>query len=199
MMKLSKRILSGQVVELIPLDPSHIGQLIEAVNDGEHWRLWYANVPRPEQMAQYVKNAMEDMALGNIAYAVYCKKNNQIVGTTRFYNVDSANRRAMLGYTWYSASACRSAINSETKLLMLQFLFEEHKAIAVEFRTHFFNRASRAAIEHLGAKQDGILRNHQILADGSIRDTVIYSIIASEWPAVKNNLKVRIASKQSDS
>jgi RimJ/RimL family protein N-acetyltransferase len=110
------------------------------------------------------------------------------VGTTRFYNVDAKNKRAMLGYTWYSSSVRRSPVNTECKLLLLTHIFEKHSAIAVEFRTHFFNQGSRKAIERLGAKQDGILRNHMVMEDGSMRDTVVYSIIANEWPAVKNNL-----------
>jgi RimJ/RimL family protein N-acetyltransferase len=150
--------------------------------------LWYANVPAPESMASYVEAAIVQAKKGNSAFAVRCNHTNKVLGTTRFYNVDGFNKRAMLGYTWYSASVQRTPVNTECKLLMLTHLFEQHLAIAVEFRTHFFNQASRAAIERLGAKQDGILRSHQILNDGSIRDTVVYSIIASEWPAVKSNL-----------
>ena len=131
---------------------------------------------------------MADAKQGNIAFAVRLKETNRIVGTTRFYNVDELNRRPMLGYTWYAKSVCRTGVNSETKLLLLQHVFEQKEAIAVEFRTHFFNQASRTSIERLGAKQDGILRSHQIMPDGSIRDTVVYSILRHEWPAVKDNL-----------
>lgn len=192
-MKLSKRILSGELVELIPLDIIHVEPLIEAVKDGELWQVWYATVPHPNDMQSYVEQAIAEMRLGNIAYAVYCRATNKVVGTTRFYDVESTHRRVKLGFTWYSKHACRTGINTETKLLMLQFAFDEHKAIAVEFRTHFFNRVSRAAIERLGAKQDGILRQHQVMADGSLRDTVVYSILDREWPAVKNNLLHRLA------
>ncbi|WP_324032869.1 GNAT family N-acetyltransferase [Shewanella sedimentimangrovi] len=131
---------------------------------------------------------MKDAEAGNVAYAVRVKSTDTIAGTTRYYNVDAANRRAMIGYTWYADAAKRTPVNTECKLLLLGKLFEQSNAIAAEFRTHYFNGASRAAIEIMGAKQDGILRNHTIMPDGSLRDTVVYSITAGEWPAVKNNL-----------
>jgi len=180
--------LSGALVTLEPLDMAHVEPLQAAVRDGEFWKLWFARVPAPEQMAGYVTAAIADAKKGNIAFAVRLKETNRIVGTTRFYNVDESNRRPMLGYTWYAKSVCRTGVNSETKLLLLQHVFEQKDAIAVEFRTHFFNQASRTSIERLGAKQDGILRSHQIMPDGSIRDTVVYSILRHEWPAVKDNL-----------
>ena len=187
-MLIKKQKLEGTYVVLEPLQTSHIKALQEAVLDGEAFNLWFANVPKPENMQNYVEQAIKAMEQGNIAYVVISKKTGKLVGTTRYYNVDQVNKRAMIGYTWYANSVKRTAINTETKLLLLANLFEESDAIAVEFRTHFFNNTSRAAIERLGAKQDGILRNHQIMKDGSYRDTVVYSIIASEWPAVRNNL-----------
>jgi RimJ/RimL family protein N-acetyltransferase len=180
--------LKGQIVTLDPLDISHAGALKAAVMDGEFWKLWYANVPSPEQMESYVIRAVENAEKGNIAFAVRLNSTNRIVGATRFYNVDEPNKRPMLGYTWYAKSVCKSAVNTECKLLLLQHVFEQKEAIAVEFRTHYFNHVSRAAIERLGAKQDGVLRSHQIMRDGSVRDTVVYSILQHEWPAVKNNL-----------
>ena len=116
-------------------------------------------------MNKYVEDAVEASRVGNIAYAVRSKSTNQIVGTTRYYNVDAKNKRAMIGYTWYSSSVRRTPINTECKLLLLKKLFESHGAIAVEFRTHYFNQQSRATIERLGAKQDGILCHHQIMKD----------------------------------
>ena len=187
-MLIKKQKLEGTYVVLEPLQTSHIKALQKAVMDGEAFNLWFANVPQPEDMPAYVEQAIKAMEQGNIAYAVISKQTGKLVGTTRYYNVDHANKRAMIGYTWYADSAKRTGINTETKLLLLANLFEASNAIAVEFRTHFFNHTSRAAIERLGAKQDGILRNHQIMKDGSYRDTVIYSIIVSEWPAVRNNL-----------
>ena len=187
-MWIKKEKLEVNFVVLEPLKEVHIEPLKKAVLDGESWKLWFANVPNPENMSDYVKQAIHDAKNGNIAFAVRAKSSGNIVGSTRYYNVDEANRRVMIGYTWYSDSVKRSPINTECKLLLLNNLFENSNAIAVEFRTHFFNQASRAAIERLGAKQDGILRNHQVMKDGSYRDTVVYSIIASEWPAVKSNL-----------
>lgn len=187
-MLIKKQKLEGTYVALEPLQTAHIKALQVAVLDGESFNLWFANVPKPEDMQNYVEQAIKAMEQGNIAYVVISKQTGKLVGTTRYYNVYHANKRAMIGYTWYANSVKRTAINTEAKLLLLANLFEESDAIAVEFRTHFFNHTSRAAIERLGAKQDGILRNHQIMKDGSYRDTVIYSIIASEWPAVRNNL-----------
>lgn len=189
---LSSVQLEGDFVTLEPLNNGHIEGLKAAVLDGESWKLWYANVPTPESMEDYVAQAIAASLEGNIAFAVLSKATKKIVGTTRFYNVEPKHKRAMLGYTWYSASVRRTPVNTECKLLLLKYLFEAHGAIAVEFRTHFFNQDSRKAIERLGAKQDGILRSHQIMDNGSIRDTVVYSIIGSEWPAVKNNLLSRL-------
>jgi len=189
---LSTLELKGQYVTLEPLNPQHTDGLATAVLDGESWKLWYANVPTPENMSDYVSTAIESATQGNIAFAVRCNKTNELVGTTRFYNVDAQNKRAMLGFTWYASSVRRTPVNTECKFLLLNHLFETHQAIAVEFRTHYFNQGSRRAIERLGAKQDGIIRSHQILKDGSVRDTVVYSIIAAEWPAAKNNLQQKL-------
>jgi N-acetyltransferase len=185
-------LLSGSFVVLAPLMRSHVDALKDAVCDGELWRLWYASVPSPDEMSNYVDAAINASTNGNMAFAVRDLKTQKVVGTTRFYNVEPAHKRGLIGYTWYAKSAQGTAINTEAKFLLMQYWFEVQKANAVEFRTHFFNQASRRAIERLGAKQDGILRSHQILKDGSIRDTVVYSIIASEWPAVKNNLQVKL-------
>ncbi|WP_462154231.1 GNAT family N-acetyltransferase [Pseudoalteromonas piscicida] len=180
--------LIGHHVTLEPLSTTHINALQQAVKDGEAWKLWYANVPNPDDMERYVNTAISQGSEGNLAYAVRLNSSNEIVGTTRYYNADIANRRTMLGYTWYSDKVRRTAVNTECKFLLLRQLFEDLDAIAVEFRTHFFNHASRNAIERLGAKLDGILRSHQIGRNGELRDTVVYSIIASEWPTVKQHL-----------
>ncbi|AUJ70508.1 MULTISPECIES: GNAT family N-acetyltransferase [unclassified Pseudoalteromonas] len=180
--------LIGHHVTLEPLSTTHVNALQQAVKDGEAWKLWYANVPNPDDMERYVNTAISQASEGNLAYVVRLNSSNEIVGTTRYYNADIANRRAMLGYTWYSDKVRRTAVNTECKLLLLQQLFEDFDAIAVEFRTHFFNHASRSAIERLGAKLDGILRSHQIGRNSELRDTVVYSIIASEWPTVKQHL-----------
>lgn len=185
--------LEGTHVVLEPLHEDHIAPLIQAVNDGEAWRLWYATVPNPQQMQQYVEQAMLAQQRGDLAYAVYSKQTGQVVGTTRYYNVDPLHQRAMIGYTWYAGSARRSPINTECKFLLLNKLFETHQAIAVEFRTHVLNATSRAAIERLGAQLDGILRHHQIMPNGTIRDTAVYSIISPEWPSVKCNLLSKLS------
>ena len=192
-MWIENKILEGNHVRLEPLTLEHIEPLQSAVLDGESWKLWYANVPTVEQMPEYVHSAIAKAQQGDLAFAVRSKETGNIVGTTRYYNVDQTNRRAMIGYTWYANAARRTPINTEAKLLLLSHLFENANASAVEFRTHFFNQASRTAIERLGAKQDGILRNHMIMPDGSYRDTVVYSIIANEWPAVKANLLGRLS------
>lgn len=183
----------GTCIVLEPLQHTHIDALKEAVCDGELWQLWYASVPSLEEMASYVDAAVQASVNGNMAFAVRDLKTQKIVGTTRLYNVEPAHKRGLIGYTWYAKSAQGTAINTEAKYLLMRYWFEEQQANAVEFRTHFFNEVSRSAIERLGAKQDGVLRSHQIMKDGSIRDTVVYSIIASEWPAVKNNLQAKLA------
>ena len=188
----SETCLEGTYAALEPLMHSHVEALQSAVRDGELWQLWYASVPSPDEMARYVDTAIKASINGDMAFAVRDLKTQQIVGTTRFYNVEPAHKRGLIGYTWYAKSAQGTAINTETKYLLMQYWFEVKQANAVELRTHFFNEASRRAIERLGAKQDGILRSHQILKDGSVRDTVVYSIIASEWPVVKNNLQAKL-------
>jgi N-acetyltransferase len=188
--------LQGTYVSLEPLARFHVDALKEAVCDGELWNLWYASVPSPDEIAGYVDLAIQASVNGNMAFVVKNLKTQMIVGTTRFYNVEPAHKRGLIGYTWYGKSSQGTAINTEAKYLLMRYWFEVQKANAVEFRTHYFNEASRRAIERLGAKQDGILRSHQILKDGSIRDTVVYSIIASEWPAVKKNLQSKLVKLQ---
>ena len=191
-MWIKNQALDGKYVRLEPLMMQHVSALQEAVKDGEYWLLWYASVPNPDDISDYVAKAIEQAKQGEVAYAVIDKRINTVVGTTRYYNVDGPNKRAAIGYTWYANSVRRSPINTESKLLLLSNLFESYDAVAVEFNTHFFNQTSRAAIERLGAKLDGILRAHKIMKDGSLRDTAVYSIIASEWPAVRNNLEYKL-------
>ena len=182
--------LQGEHVVLEPLAHGHVDALCTAVRDGEAWRLWVADVPSPQQMCAYVETALASTE--QRAFVVR-ERGGEIVGTTRFYGVDAGNRRALIGYTWYAARVRRTAINSESKYLLLSYLFDDNDAIAAEFRTHSMNTASRRAIERLGAKQDGVLRSHQIRADGTLRDTAVYSIITPEWPAVRANLRSRLA------
>src|SRR5579864_2239979 len=181
--------LRGRYATLEPLARAHAKDLRRAAADGNLWQLWYTSVPTSEKTIPYIDTALkmrED--LGAMPFIVRDNADGEIVGCTRYFNVDSLNRRLEIGHTWYAMRAQRTAINTECKLLLLTHAFEMLKCIAVEFRTHWFNRASREAIARLGAKQDGVLRNHQLAPDGSYRDTVVFSIIESEWPAVKRHL-----------
>ncbi|HEV2038504.1 MAG TPA: GNAT family protein [Casimicrobiaceae bacterium] len=185
--------LAGEHASLEPLGREHEGALQRAAADGELWRLWYTTVAPPEKMAEYISTALDMRErLGAMPFVVREKPSGDIVGCTRYFNVDAANRRLEIGHTWYSKRVQRGPINTECKLLLLTHAFEKLQCIAVEFRTHWFNHASRTAIARLGAKQDGVLRNHQLSADGSRRDTVVFSIIDGEWPAVKQHLRYQL-------
>ena len=182
--------LSGAYASVEPLGREHEQPLQRAAADGELWRLWYTSVAPPEKMGEYVAAALDMRErLDAMPFVIREKPSGEIVGCTRYFNVDAVNRRLEIGYTWYSKRVQRGPINTECKLMLLTYAFEKLQCIAVEFRTHWFNHASRAAIERLGAKQDGVLRNHQVSADGSKRDTVVFSIIDGEWPAVKRHLR----------
>ena len=180
--------LEGRLVRLEPLRENHVDGLQAAVRDGELWKLWYTLIPPPEAMSAFVaanRNQPRDPDL--TAFAVL-DRSGRVLGTTRYLNVDAANRRLEIGGTWYAQSAQRTGVNTECKLLLLTHAFEVLNCIAVEFRTHWINLASRNAIARLGAKQDGVLRQHRILPDGTLRDTVVFSIVNSEWPTIKNHL-----------
>ncbi|WP_097459233.1 GNAT family N-acetyltransferase [Mangrovitalea sediminis] len=182
--------LRGRRVTLEPLQPEHCEGLQAAAGDGELWRLWYTSVPTPENMAASIEEALEEQAQGvSLPFAVRDNASGKLLGSTRYLHVEASHRRLEIGATWYARSAQRTGINTECKLLLLTHAFEELKAIAVEFRTHWHNRASRAAIARLGARQDGVLRHHYKMADGSFRDTVVFSIVEPEWLAVRRNLQ----------
>ena len=182
--------LTGEHASIEPLGREHEEALSRAAADGELWRLWYTTVAPPEKMAEYIATALDMRErLGAMPFVVREKPSGEVVGCTRYFNVDAINRRLEIGHTWYSKRVQRGPINTECKLLLLTHAFEKLQCIAVEFRTHWFNHASRTAIARLGAKQDGVLRNHQLSADGSKRDTVVFSIIDGEWPAVKRHLR----------
>ncbi|SEA55657.1 GNAT family N-acetyltransferase [Paraburkholderia sartisoli] len=185
--------LKGQHVTLEPLTPDHEAAIAAAAADGELWKLWYTSVPAPGTERAWIDAAlaMRDN-LGAHPFVVR-DATGDIVGSTRFFNVDSVNRRLEIGHTWYAQRVQRTPLNTEAKLLLLTHAFESLHAIAVEFRTHFMNHQSRTAIARLGAKQDGILRSHQIGKDGVLRDTVVFSVIEPEWPAVRANLKYKLA------
>jgi N-acetyltransferase len=176
-------------VVLEPLDRKHEPDLMDAAADGQVHELWFTSVGSPDSMRGYIDAAisMRD-ELGAMPFAVRRKSDGKVVGSTRYFNVDAKNRRLEIGHTWYSKSVRRTGLNTEAKLILLKHAFETLDCIAVEFRTHWFNFDSRAAIGRLGAKQDGVLRSHQILPNGTLRDTVVFSITASEWPTVKAHL-----------
>jgi len=182
--------LEDDFLQLERLKHQHSHEIAEAVSDQDAEQLWFTSIPTKAKAATYVEKALS--AKDQICFVVRLKETGELVGSTRFYDIKAEHKRAMIGYTWYLEPARRTSVNTRCKLLLLQHLFESNQAIAVELQTHFMNQASRAAIERLGAKQDGILRNHQIMPDGSLRDTVCYSIIQSEWPAVRNQLQAKL-------
>ncbi len=185
--------LSGRHAALEPLAYDHHDELTEAVRDGELWKLWYTAIPTPAGMRAEIGRRLGLQQAGSmLPFAVRSRASGRIAGMTTYMNIDANNRRVEIGSTWYARSAQRTPLNTECKLLLLAHAFETLACIAVEFRTGFFNHASRRAIERLGAKQDGILRSHQHYADGSLRDTVVFSIIAPEWPAVKRHLEFKL-------
>jgi RimJ/RimL family protein N-acetyltransferase len=185
--------LVGRHVSLVPLSHSHHDDLVEAVKDGELWSLWYTKIPAPEGLRAEIERRLDLQRQGSmLAFAVIEASTQQAVGMTTFMHIDAVNRRVEIGSTWYRRRVQRSALNTECKLLLLTHAFERLNCIAVEFRTHFFNMQSRAAIERLGAKLDGILRQHQIVGNGTLRDTCVYSILDREWPAVKSHLTHRL-------
>jgi RimJ/RimL family protein N-acetyltransferase len=192
--------LKGPHAELRPLDASHHDGLCEAARDGELWRLWYTTVPSPEGMAKEIQRRLGLQAKGSmLPFTVFDARpgdadgpgnpdHGRIVGMTTYMNIDAANKRVEIGSTWYAAATQRTALNTQCKRLLLGHAFETLGCIAVEFRTHRLNTQSRRAIERLGAQLDGILRAHVVMPNGSVRDTVVYSITAAEWPTVKAHL-----------
>lgn len=181
--------LRGQHAALLPLSAAHEAGLVEAVRDGELWQLWYTSIPTPEGMAAEIERRLGLQARGSMLPFTVLDASGRIVGMTTYMNVDAAHRRVEIGSTWYAAGAQRGPLNTECKLMLLGHAFEALDCIAVEFRTHRFNTQSRRAIERLGAQLDGILRAHQRAANGTLRDTAVYSITAAEWPTVRAHLQ----------
>lgn len=179
-------------VTLEPLGREHIPEIADAAADGELGRLWFTHAPKAHAVEQWVDARLAAQKPDEGLTFVVRNLDGVLIGSSSYLNVDAPNRRLEVGATWYLPSVRRTGVNTETKLLMLGHAFDELHCVAVEFRTHFFNVDSRAAIERLGAKLDGILRSHQVLPDGSRRDTVVYSILDIEWPAVHNNLRYRL-------
>lgn len=187
--------LSGPHARLEPLSPSHHDGLVDAVKDGELWNLWYTFIPRPENMSKEIERRLGLQASGAMLPFTVMDAGGKIAGMTTYMNVDTPNRRVEIGSTWYAQRVQRTPLNTQCKLLLLTHAFETLDCIAVEFRTHFFNHQSRRGIERLGAKLDGVMRNHQIAPNGTLRDTVVYSIIAAEWPTVKAHLTYQMSKR----
>ena len=187
--------LRGEHARLEPLSHNHLEGLVEAVKDGELFKLWYTSVPKPEDMSKEIDRRLGLQKAGSMLPFTVFDAAGKIAGMSTYMNIDAANRRVEIGSTWYAKRVQRTPLNTECKLLLLGHAFEAIDCIAVEFRTHFFNHQSRRAIERLGAKQDGILRNHQIAPNGTLRDTVVFSIIAAEWPTVKAHLTYQLNEK----
>jgi RimJ/RimL family protein N-acetyltransferase len=192
---LSPVTLEGPYARLAPLSPSHHDGLVAAVEDGALWTLWYTFIPRPEDMGREIERRLGLQRAGSMLPFTAMDADGRIAGMTTYMNVDAASRRVEIGSTWYARRVQRTPLNTQCKLLLLTHAFETLNCIAVEFRTHFFNHQSRRGIERLGAKQDGVLRSHQIGPNGTLRDTVVYSIIASEWPTVKAHLAYQLHEK----
>lgn len=186
--------LIGTHAVLAPLAHDHAEDLKEASADGELHKLWYTSVPSPEGVPAEIDRRLQLQAEGSmLPFSVIDPVSGKAVGMTTYMNIDPLFKRVEIGSTWYRRAVQRTPLNTECKLMLLGHAFETLDCIAVEFRTHFMNRQSRAAIERLGAKLDGILRSHQRTADGSLRDTAVYSIIECEWPTVKTNLQHRLS------
>ena len=187
--------LEGRFVSLEPLLREHHDDLLRAAADGELWRSTVTVVPDQHGMAAYIDKALAEKARGKQEpFVIVHKPSSRIVGSTRYMNIEETHRRREIGTTWLSASVQRTAVNSEAKYLLLRRAFEGHGCIRVEFFTDFLNEQSRTAILRLGAQFEGKLRSHMIMPSGRIRDSMCYSIIASEWPAVRDRLLARLES-----
>jgi len=184
--------LAGAHARLEPLQMAHIDGLRGALGDGTLSKLWYTQVPSAKTMTAYVQAALQAQAEGKVLPFVVLNDADEVVGTTRYYDLDAEVPRLSIGYTWYGEAAQRTGINTETKLMLLTHAFERLECLSVVFETSWFNVTSRTAIARLGAKQDGVLRNHKRQPDGTPRDTVIFSIIDAEWQGVKRHLQHRL-------
>jgi RimJ/RimL family protein N-acetyltransferase len=186
--------LEGHGVRLEPLTPAHLEGLTTAAADGKLWELWFTSVPEPGQTAGYIDDALDGQRLGHmLPWAVRDLTSGTVVGSTRYHDIAVAVDRVEIGYTWYAASRQRTHINTVCKLLLLTHAFETLGCQVVGLRTDNFNFASQRAIAAIGPRQDGVIRHHQARRDGTIRDTVMFSILAAEWPDVRRHLTTRLA------
>jgi N-acetyltransferase len=193
-MEICPGTLAGKHVRLEPLKPAHEESLIEAAGDGELWNSSVTIVPDRKSMAAYIQEALQSQSQGvALPFVIIRKALNKVVGTTRFYEIKQTDRGVNIGFTWLAASAQRTEVNTEAKLLMLSHAFENWHCIRVAFLTDVLNEQSRKALLRLGAREEAILRNHMIMPNGRIRDSVCFSIIAEEWPDVKARLISRLS------
>ncbi|QHI99386.1 GNAT family N-acetyltransferase [Xylophilus rhododendri] len=184
--------LRGPFASLEPLTAAHAAEAREAVAEGEIWRQWTTDIPAPEAVEAEIERRLGLQRAGRMLPFTVRDAAGRFAGMTTFMEIDAANRRLEIGSTWYRPSVRRTALNTQAKRLLLGHAFDGLGCVAVEFRTHFFNHASRAAIARLGAKQDGILRNHRITKNGTLRDTVVFSILDTEWPTVRAHLQFQL-------
>lgn len=197
MITLSSVTLEGHGIRLEPLTSDHHDALAAAASDGRLWELWFTSVPKPDQVATYIATALDGQQAGHmLPWAVRDLATDTIVGSTRYHDIVPAIDRVEIGYTWYAARCQRTHVNTTCKLLLLAHAFDAVKCDVVGLRTDNFNFASQRAIERLGAKKDGVLRHHQARRDGTVRDSVMYSILATEWRDVKRHLQLRLARNQ---
>ena len=184
--------LAGVHATLEPLAREHEAGLVDAVRDGELWKLWYTAIPAPEAMGAEIERRLALQASGSMLPFTVRDGAGRIAGMTTYMHIDALHRRVEIGSTWYARRVQRTPLNTECKLMLLGHAFEALDCIAVEFRTHYFNQQSRRGIERLGARLDGVLRNHQRAANGTLRDTCVYSITAAEWPTVQAHLRFQL-------
>ncbi len=199
MITISPITLEGYGVRLEPLSPSHAEALAAAASDGNLWELWFTSVPRPEEVDSYIAAALAGQRDAHmLPWVVRELRSNEIIGTTRYHDIVPAIDRVEIGWTWYAAKWQRTHVNTACKCLLFTHAFETMGCQVVGLRTDNFNFRSQHAIERLGAKRDGILRHHQARRDGTVRDSVMYSVLASEWPDVKRHLTLRLSSQDRD-
>lgn len=194
MITLAPVALKGHGVRLEPLTAAHAEGLAKATADGKLWELWFTSVPKPEETATYIADALKGQQAGHmLPWAVRELKTDAIVGSTRYHDIVAPIDRVEIGYTWYAEGWQRSHVNTACKLLLLAHAFDTLGCKVVGLRTDNFNFASQRAIAALGAKRDGVIRHHFARRDGTVRDSVMFSILAAEWPDVKRHLATRLA------
>jgi RimJ/RimL family protein N-acetyltransferase len=194
MIHVSPKTLEAHGVRLEPMAPEHGAAIAAAVQDGRLWELWYTSVPAPSEVQAYITAAQAGQREGRMSpWVVRDTRTDTVVGSTRYHDIVAEIDRVEIGYTWYARSWQRTHVNTACKLLLFQHAFETSACKVVGLRTDHFNFASQRAIEALGAKKDGVLRHHRARRDGSVRDSVLYSVLAHDWPDVKRNLELRLA------